>query len=345
MKMDNQAILCVDDDPTILALLREILKEDYPLLFARNGERALQVVEKFKPKLILMDVKMPRMGGITACRQLKANPETAHIPIIFLTSVYNPEKQVEGFNVGAVDYITKPFDPSVVQMRLKKHLERADATVMEKSYHDAMSILKTISNMNFPYGSENSWQIGSYSKKLAEALGWSKEDADMLEIAAGLHDLGMFGLPESLRKSPEKLTFEEHEMTISHTMIGYEILSKAETPVFKMAAEIALYHHEFWNGGGYPMGLSGHQIPESARIVAVASFFCSLSRKTDIEGKKSIEEVGDKLRLLGGNQLDPRLVRLFLQILPDILPYKIILKAKNGGRSSYETYTSLCTNA
>ena len=316
-------ILIVDDEPQNLAALRQVLSEKYArLVFARNGKQALEVVEKHRPAMILLDVQMPDMNGYDVCRALKADPQTEAIPVIFVTSNKEVEDEADGFNAGAVDYITKPIRPAIVLARVETHLSLVRAAKLERSYLDAIYMLGTAGHYNDTDTGVHIWRIAAYCRVMATALGWAEEDCAMLEMAAPMHDTGKIGIPDSILRKPGKLDVEEWEIMKTHTHIGYEILSRSEAPIFQMAAEIALYHHEKWDGSGYPYGLSGESIPISARIVALTDVFDALTMKRPYKEPWPLAKVMTTLREGSGQHFDPELVGLFEDNLAKILEIK-----------------------
>jgi putative two-component system response regulator len=166
---------------------------------------------------------------------------------------------------------------------------------------------------------EHIWRMATYSHLLALAAGWDKDNAKLLEMAAPMHDTGKIGIPDAILQKPDKLTAEEWIIMKQHSRIGYEILSKSHAPLFKLAAEIALNHHEKWDGSGYPNGLAEENIPESARIVAIADVFDALCMRRPYKEPWPLERILPKLQELAGNHLDKRLVKIFIDIMPQIL--------------------------
>jgi len=317
--MSGGPILCVDDEPYNLGILRMALKDQYALVFARSGEETLCAVEKHRPALILLDVQMPEMDGYEVCRRLKSDAATEHIPIIFITGMNHEIDEKAGFDVGAVDYITKPVSVPIVQARVKTHLSLVKTETLEKSYRDAVHMLGKAGHYNDTDTGVHIWRMAAYSRLLAETIGWDTDRCKLLELAAPMHDTGKIGIPDSVLKKPGKLDANEWVVMKTHTQIGYGILKQSSAPVFQLAAEIALNHHEKWDGSGYPNGLSGKQIPESTRIVALADVFDALSMK------RSYKDVWPLDRILGyfqdnaGSHFDAELVQVFLSRLPEVL--------------------------
>jgi putative two-component system response regulator len=172
---------------------------------------------------------------------------------------------------------------------------------------------------------EHIWRMATYSHLLALAAGWDKDDAKLLEMAAPMHDTGKIGIPDAILQKPGKFTAEEWDIMKQHSRIGYDILSKSHAPLFKLAAEIALNHHEKWDGSGYPNGLAEEAIPESARIVAIADVFDALCMRRPYKEPWPLERILPKLHELAGNHLDKRLVTIFIDIMPQILEKKDLM--------------------
>lgn len=322
--MNQGPILCVDDQPTNLALMRQVLGSDYKLVFARNGREAVEAALRLKPSLILMDVEMPEMNGLEAARALQEQTEGAEIPIIFVTSLNSDIDEEEGFKAGAVDYINKPISAAILKARVKTHVSLVRYSSLAQSYRSAISMLGEAGHYNDLDAGNHIWRMAAYSRLLAIAVGWSLEQAEMLEMAAPMHDMGKIGVPHDILKKPGPLDADEWRVMRLHTLYGYEILKKGQAPVFEVAAEIALFHHENWDGTGYPQNLAGNQIPETARIVAVADVFDALMSKRPYKEAWPIEKVIQTLQLSSDTRLEKRLVDKFIEILPQILAEKAI---------------------
>ncbi|MES2879084.1 MAG: HD domain-containing phosphohydrolase [Pseudomonadota bacterium] len=317
--MPSGPILIVDDEPQNLAALEQILSGKYPLVFARNGAEAITAARKHVPSLILLDIEMPEMDGYATCRQLKDDRRTASIPVIFVTSLAGVGDEAAGFEAGAVDYIVKPVSPAVVCARVRTHLSLVLTTRLEQSYRDAIYMLGEAGHFNDNDTGVHIWRMAAYAGALAEACGWAIETSKLIELAAPMHDTGKIGIPHAILKKPGKLDAQEWVVMRTHSRIGHDILAKSDAPVFQMAAEIALRHHERWDGSGYPDGLAGEAIPESARIVALADVFDALSMKRPYKEAWPLEQVLAALKDNAGSHFEPRLVSVFLSILARIL--------------------------
>lgn len=320
--MTHRPLLIVDDEPQNLAAMRQILEADYPLVYARNGLEAIAAAAKHTPSLILLDIQMPDMDGYAVCRRFKADPATESIPVIFVTSLAETGNEAAGFAAGAVDYIVKPVSPPIVCARVRTHLSLVRAAQLEKSHRDAISMLGKAGHFNDPDTGVHIWRMAAYAAALAAACGWNAEACQHLELAAPMHDTGKLGIPDAILGKRGSLDPEEWEAMKTHARIGHDILAKSDAPIFKLAAQIALRHHEKWDGSGYPDGLIGEAIPESARIVAVADVFDALTMKRPYKEAWSVECAMNALLAGSGSHLEPRLVSLFASILPGILKIK-----------------------
>ncbi len=315
-------ILIVDDEPPTLEALRQILGSDHRLIFARSGREALAAVAKHAPSLILLDIQMPGMNGYEVCRTLKANPDTAQIPIIFASSLSDDWNEHFGFECGGVDYVVKPFSPFVVRARIKTHLSLVNASFLERSYRDAISMLGTAGFYKDTDTGVHIWRMAAAAKALARLAGWDAHACDMLELASPMHDTGKIGIPEAILQKPGALDATEWVVMKTHSRIGYEILSQSDAPVFRLAAEIALGHHEKWDGSGYPSGLAGTDIPKSARIVAIADVFDALSMHRPYKDPWPVGRIIEAIETGAGKHFDPELVQLFSANIDEFLLIK-----------------------
>ena len=237
-------LLIVDDEPANLAVLRQILAPEHRLVFARSGSETLVAAAKHSPTLILLDIQMPDMDGYTACRRLKANPQTEHIPVIFVTSLADVGDETAGFSAGAVDYIVKPVSPAIVRARVRTHLSLVSAAQLEQSYHDAIYMLGEASEFKDTETGVHIWRMASYSRALAAASGWDAAACKQIELAAPMHDIGKLGIPDRILHKPGKLDAAEWTVMQTHSSVGHKILSKTSAaPSLQMAATIALHHH------------------------------------------------------------------------------------------------------
>ncbi len=332
--MTSPPILIVDDEPSNLAVLRQILKDDYTLAFARSGSEALAAVAKHRPALVLLDIQMPDLDGYAVCRQIKADPAMDAIPVIFVSALTEVGDEAAGFAAGAVNYIMKPVSAPIVRARVRTHLSLVRASELEKSRRAAIFMLGEAGHYNDTDTGVHIWRMAAYSRVLAEAAGWSPEAAAMLELAAPMHDTGKIGISDMILRKPGPLTDEEWVVMRTHCAIGHQILIKSDAPLFAMAAEVALGHHEKWNGSGYPHGLSGTAIPKSARIVAVADVFDALSVKRPYKEAWPLDRVLATIDEGAGQHFEPRLIETFRRILPAIQALKEHWDAREGDHAA-----------
>lgn len=317
--MGKGPILVVDDEPVNLATIDAGLGVNFRLVFARSGADALSAALKHMPALILLDIQMPGMDGYAVCRCLKADPRTVAIPVIFITCRSNITDEAEGFAAGGVDYITKPFSAEILNARVSTHLSLVRSTALERSYHDAIHMLGQAGHFNDNDTGVHIWRMAKYARQLAQAHGLAEDLCALIELAAPMHDTGKIGISQAILKKPAQLNQVEWAEMKTHTRIGHAILANSQAPVFVLAAEIALYHHERWDGSGYPEGLAGQAIPIAARIVAVADVFDALTMKRPYKDTWPLERVLATVRDGKGSHFDPDVIDTFESILPDLL--------------------------
>ncbi len=308
----NLKILIVDDVEANRFILRDIISDMgcMPIL-TENGMQALKMVERIKPKLIVLDIAMPEMDGYEVCQKIKADPKTRDIPIIFISAFDEPDDIVKGFNLGGEDYITKPFIPEVVKARIGVHLKLSEANhrMVDLNRKLQMSIDEQIKKMELERRSvlyalirvarENACYDEAYMERLsyncrivAEAMqlsekyGYTISDnyITAIELAAPLCDLGNMAIPTQILQKQGLFNSEESAIMRTHTTIGAQMLEDIgalgnDNGLIEMATEIAHYHHENWDGSGYPEGIKDVEIPLSAQIVSVVSAYCALTEK------------------------------------------------------------------
>ena len=312
-------LLLVDDEPTNLQVLRHVLQADYRLLFATDGARALQVAREQLPQLILLDIMMPGMDGYAVCRALKADPATAGIPVIFITALNDSQDETAGFDVGGVDYLTKPVSPPVVRARVRTHLSLVR---MEELRETRLQIVQRLGRAAEYKDNETGMHVirmSHFSQLLALAAGCSPAWAEDLLNAAAMHDVGKIGIPDAVLRKPGPQDAAEWDTMRRHPEIGAEIIGEHPSGVPQLAREIALAHHEKWDGSGYPRGLAGEAIPLSARIVAIADVFDALTTRRPYKEPWPVQEAMNHIAAQAGKHFDPALVALFAPLLPQLL--------------------------
>jgi len=311
-------ILAVDDEASNLQLLRQILQDHYRLLFAKDGARALELARQEQPDLILLDVMMPGMSGYEVCAALKAHPATASVPVIFVTALTETADEVEGFEAGAVDYITKPVSPPVVRARVRTHLSLVRMEALRASRLEIVQRLGLAAEYKDNETGLHVIRMSHFSRILGIAAGLNDLEADDLLHAAPMHDVGKIGIPDRILQKPGPLDADEWKIMQSHVTIGAEIIGEHDSGMLALARSIALTHHEKYDGSGYPNGLAGDAIPLVGRIVAIADVFDALTSVRPYKKAWTEEEAVNFLREQKGRHFDPHLVDLFADQMPAI---------------------------
>lgn len=315
-------LLLVDDEPTNLQVLRQVLQDDYRLFFAKDGDKALELAARECPDLILLDVMMPGMTGHEVCSRLKQSEATAAIPVIFVTALVDVDDEARGFEVGAVDYITKPISPPIVRARVRTHLSLVRVDELKATRLQIVQRLGLAAEYKDNETGLHVIRMSHYSRVLALAAGFSEQAADDLLNAAPMHDVGKIGIPDAILQKNGKLDDAEWQVMRSHAQIGADIIGEHPSGLLQMARSIALTHHEKWDGTGYPNGLKGEDIPLTGRIVAIADVFDALTSVRPYKAAWSVEEALELLRRESGKHFDPQLVELFLGCMPEVLAIK-----------------------
>src|SRR5690554_4831768 len=319
MLTDMKTLLLVDDEPANLQVLRNILSDQYRLLFAKDGERALELARSEQPDLILLDVMMPGMTGYSVCETLKAESRTRNIPVIFVTALSGSEDETRGFALGAVDYIAKPVNAAIVRARVKTHLSLVRIDELVKTRLSVVQRLGRAAEYKDNETGLHVIRMSHFSRLIALAAGFGESWADTLLNAAPMHDVGKIGIPDAILQKPGKLDPDEWAVMQTHPEIGAEIIGDDGSNLLNMAREVALNHHEKWDGSGYPKGLKGSDIPVSARIVALADVFDALTSERPYKKAWPVEDATDLIRSQSGKHFDPNLVEVFFRCLPAIL--------------------------
>ncbi|MGB0722218.1 MAG: HD-GYP domain-containing protein [Gammaproteobacteria bacterium] len=337
MNDDSQRplILVVDDIPQNIDVLAGILRDDYDLIVALDGGKALELAgRQRRPDMILLDIMMPGIDGYEVCRRLKADPLTSEIPVIFITAKNETADEAQGFDLGAVDYITKPVSPPIVRARVRTHLAMASQhweltrRVAERTRELNESRLQIIRHLGraAEYKDDETGKhvirMSHYARLIARAYGANETWVEDLFNVAPMHDIGKIGIPDRILRKPGKLDAEEWEIMKRHPDFGAAIFGDDPSPTLRMARSVALTHHERWDGTGYPKGLKGEEIPLEGRIVALADVFDALVSERPYKKALPLEHA---LRLIdegSGSHFDPALVPLLHQVLPEILEIK-----------------------
>ncbi|QAU33330.1 HD domain-containing phosphohydrolase [Janthinobacterium sp. 17J80-10] len=332
---NRQTILIVDDAPENIELLKSILEKDYQIKAAIDGNAALRICySEAPPDLVLLDIIMPGMSGHEVCRRLKANPDRRRIPVIFITAMDAMEDERLGLDIGAVDYITKPISPAIVQARVRTHLALYDQTrelesmvaqrTQELFHSRSQVILRLGRAAEFKDNETGNHVIrmSHYARLLGAASGLGEKALDILFNTAPMHDVGKLGIPDRILLKPGKLTADEWAVMRQHPQIGAEIIGKHDDELLGTARAIALTHHEKWDGSGYPAGLAGTEIPLMGRIVAVADVLDALLSERPYKKACSLEVAMEYMTSQSGKHFDPALIDLLPSILPEVLRIK-----------------------
>lgn len=345
--MDNsltkQTILVVDDAPENIAVLKGILSTNYKVKVALNGKKALSIAfSDNPPDLILLDIMMPDMDGYEVCRRLKADPRTKKIPVIFVTAMGETKDEIHGFELGAVDYITKPVSPPIVSARVstqlalydqKRDLEDMVRERTAKLNETRLEIIRKLGRAAEFKDNETGMHVirmSHYSRIIGKEIGMDDAEADLLLNAAPMHDIGKIGIPDNVLLKPGKLDLDEWTLMMKHAEYGTEILGQHESVLLNMAHTIALTHHEKWNGKGYPKGLTGEDIPLVGRIVAIADVFDALTTARPYKDAWPVEKAVNLIKEESGQHFEPKLVDAFVKCLPEILKMKLKYAEDSG---------------
>ncbi|MDY0107526.1 MAG: two-component system response regulator [Giesbergeria sp.] len=344
-------VLVVDDTPDNLALMSELLGERYRVKVANSGERALKAAQSDPvPDLVLLDIMMPGMDGYEVCRQLKASAATRDIPVIFLTARADTEDERKGFELGAVDYITKPVSPPIVQARVHTHLAlkaTADFLRDKSAYLEREVALRTLevqaiqdvtimamASLAETRDDETGNHIRRtqlYVKALAERLSThprfeavlTPSMIDLLYKSAPLHDIGKIGIRDHILLKPGTLTDGEFDTIKQHTLLGRKAIEGAERRLgmrvrfLNVAKDMACSHHERWDGAGYPLGLAGDAIPVPGRLMAVADVYDAVISDRVYKSASTHEQACNAIVKGRGTQFDPDVVDAFIDIADD----------------------------
>ncbi|MDR3254449.1 MAG: response regulator [Synergistaceae bacterium] len=337
-----RGILVVDDDATNLRMLQEILSSQYKVYAAPSGERAMAFLGKRKPDLILLDVEMPGMNGYQVIRSLKENPETASIPVLFLTAQEGRDKEETALQLGAVDYILKPITAGVVLARVNLHMElevyrkRLEMLVEQKTEqlrNTQDSILDILANVTGWRDSGTGGHITrttAYSRLVVDCLmeknhpnyRINPQYGEHIVKTSKLHDIGKVAISDSILLKPGRLSPEEFDEMKKHTTFGARMIDDAMadlgdvSPFLHVAREIVISHHEWWDGSGYPNALSGGKIPISGRVMAISDIYDSLTSERPYKDAMSHQEAMSILYKETGAHLDPLLIDLLHDTFP-----------------------------
>lgn len=336
MEKERDLVLVVDDNPTNIDLLVNTLKNEYRLGVSINGPRTLDYVSRQKPDIILLDIMMPGMNGFEVCSLLKADPETRDIPIIFITAVDDVSRKIKGFELGAVDYITKPFLAEEVRERVRTHLAlksmreqledrninleqkiREKTVELEKMLEATIATITLMAETRDPYTSGHQRRVADLACAIARHMGFSKDQIRAVELAGILHDIGKIRVPTSVMNRPGRLLDAERELLKIHPEVGYELLKTIPFPL--PVADIVHQHHERMDGSGYPLGLKGDQILLEARVLAVADVTEAQSSYRPYRPALGIDVALKEISKNSGKLYDPQVVEACLTLFRENL--------------------------
>jgi putative two-component system response regulator len=360
----NIKILVVDDDASTRENLKEILSlEGYTVYTAENGKEALERLSHLNPDIMVVDLFMPELDGISLCKIVKNNTETVDIGIILITAANDIDSRIKGLAGGADDFLNKPFLIPELKARivslskikkyrdflknyqnlLEKEVEKKTSELqklylqLQIAYNEIKDLsleiiyrLAKAAEFKDEYTGFHIQRIGFYSTKIAEHLGLSKEQIELIKYSSPLHDIGKLRIPDHILLKPGPLSKEEWEIMKTHTVMGAKILEGSKIKYLKAAEKIALLHHEKWDGTGYPYGLKGKKIPLFARIVSIVDVFDALTSDRPYRKAFSVEEAFEIIKNESGKHFDPELVEVFLKIKDEIIEIRTLFKDENN---------------
>ena len=326
-------ILIVDDEAPNIQLLRRILEPaGYTTIKdTQDPTTVRRLLQEFQPDLVLLDLLMPGMDGHEVLDVVRAATTVDdYLPVLVLTSDNTRDAKRRALSGGAKDYVTKPLSPSEVRSRVRNLLEtrvlyqqvraqnaHLEIRVQERTFELEDARLQTLQRLaraaeyRDDVTGHHTRRVGQAAARIAEALGWPEEDIEMMRLAAPLHDVGKIGIPDAILLSDGPLTLAQFEIMKSHCVIGADILSGSDVPLLRLAAEIALSHHERWDGCGYPSGLAGEEIPIAGRIVAVADTYDALTHPRPYKAAWGEKEALEDILRGTDEHFDPRVVEAF----------------------------------
>ena len=332
--LEKQSVLVVDDTDINLELMQEVLAPFYHVQIAADGATALELAKNKPPDIILLDIVMPGMNGYEVCMALKKDLRLARIPVIFVTAMNDEEDEKKGFDAGGVDYITKPINPALVLARIHTHLALYDQNraleilvrqrtqELEETNKLIINRLARASEYKDDYTGNHIVRMSHYCRLVALEYGLDESTANLLLNVAPMHDVGKIGIPDRILQKTGKLDPDEWIIMRKHPEIGADILGDSDNRLLEAARQVALTHHEKWDGTGYPNHLAGEDIPLFGRIVAIADVFDALTSKRPYKNGWATEEAIEEIKTKAGTQFDPTLIAPLQRALPEMLKIK-----------------------
>lgn len=311
----RRTILVVDDHEVNTALVESILSaQGYEIISASDGARALELVAAQPPDLILLDVMMPGMSGFEVCARIKEDERTRLIPVVMVTSLNDVQDRIRGIEVGADDFLVKPFHPAELSARVRSLLRLKQFTDELEDAEDVLCMLALSVEAKDAYTDGHCERLALYSVTFGRSLGLPREQLKALHRGGYLHDVGKIAVSESILNKQTGLTEEEWRVMREHPVIGERICKPLKS--LKRVLPIIRYHHERWDGSGYPDGLKGRDIPLTARIIRIVDMYDALITARSYKPSLHIDQVFSIMRQASENgSCDPRLVEQFIDLL------------------------------
>ena len=334
-------ILVVDDDTSNLKMANRILSgENLRVSCLKSGEDATKFLQENRPDRILLDVHMPGMNGFDTIAAIRENKETADIPVIFLTADDDSNTEKKGLEAGAMDFIKKPFVPEVLLLRVRHTIElirlqtnlayevekktqevTAQHEKLEKISRQIATTLSGAIDAKDTYTNGHSTRVAEYSREISRRAGFSEEVQDEIYMMGLLHDVGKIGIPDAIINKPAKLTDEEYSIIQKHPVTGAKILKNiTEFPKLSTGAR---WHHERYDGKGYPDGIAGEEIPTEARIIAVADAYDAMSSRRSYRDVLPQAKVREEVEKGKGTQFDPVFAEIMLSMIDEDRDYQM----------------------
>ncbi len=337
--MSKSRILIVDDIGKNIQVVANLLKDqDCTLSYAMSGMQALEIVRESNYDLILLDIMMPGLDGFQTCRKIKKIPEYSETPIIFLTARNDQASIVKGFEAGGQDYVTKPFNTAELIARVRTHLRlkafedsqqmKIDQAIselkrlndeLEDTQKEVVLTLGAIAETRSKETGMHVKRVAEYSRLFALLSSVPVHEADIFALASPMHDLGKVGIPDNILNKKGRLTESERKIMDTYALLGHDMLKRSKREVLKIAAVIALEHHEKWDGSGYPYQKAGEQIHLYGRITALADVFDALCSRRCYKEPWDDDAIFDYIRSQRGLHFDPKLVDLFFANIEQFL--------------------------